>query len=43
MCCAIRNDVLLPNVEYPVMLELIDIPFIEDPAPKMAFEKRLGS
>ena len=37
------DDVLLPAVEYPGMLELIDIPSIEDPALKAAFVKRFGS
>ena len=40
---ALPDDVLLPAVEYPGTLELIDIPSIEDPALKAAFVKRLGS
>jgi len=40
---ALPDDILLPAMEYPGTLELIDIPSIEDPALKAAFVKRLGS
>jgi len=40
---ALPDDVLLPAVEYPGTLELIDIQAIEDPALVVAFAKRLSS